>query len=107
MPASKRSAPDSSSNVVASASSSSPGNNPTPPPSKNIIDIQPLRDLAKNFDLDIQPYLDEYLRLTDECLERAEDGDVVGGDYGGDGWEDGVAQNFATAALKIQNSVGM
>ena len=90
MPASKRSAPDTSD--VAST-----GN----PSSK--IDIQPLLDLAKNFDLDIQPYLDEYLRLADECLEDGE----VGDGEGGDGWEDGVAANFATAALKIQNSVGM
>jgi len=67
-----------------------------------IGDIQPLRDLAKNFDIDIEPYLEEFLRLTTE----------VGDEDGGDGRDGGggsgtKTQNFATAALKIQNSVGI
>ena len=66
-----------------------------------VDDIQPLRDLAKNFDLDIEPYLNEYLELTSSDVLLVEDGE---------GEEDGLettAQNFATAALKIQNSVGV
>ena len=63
------------------------------------VDVQPLRDLARNFDIDIEPYLEEYLRLTEEFEE---------GDGGWDEGADGVtAQQFAAAALKIQNSVGM
>ena len=63
---------------------------------ESITNIQPLRDLAKNFDIDIEPYLDEYLKFTnqlDECNNEEE--------------EATTAQSFANAALKIQNSVGM
>lgn len=67
--------------------------------SEAAVVVQPLRDFAKNFDIDIHSYLDEYLQLTQEYLE--EDMGVV--------VEGGVAnqQNFAEAALKIQNSAGM
>ena len=68
-----------------------------------VDDIQPLRDLAKNFDLDITEYLNEYLELTSH-QSLSEDGE--GGDEDGDNGET-TAQNFATAALKIQNSVGV
>ena len=66
---------------------------------KELVSIQPLRDLAKNFDLDIEILLQEYLELTRHLDDDDEDGEV-------DAMED-VAQNFATAALKIQNSAGM
>jgi len=75
------------------------------------VDIQPLRDLAKNFDIDIEPYLQEYLRVTG-------DDDMEVERYGDDGSSSGTTtttsttttikqHNFAAAALKIQNSVGI
>lgn len=69
-----------------------------------VDDIQPLRDLAKNFDLDITEYLNEYLELTSHQL-LSEDGG--GGEEEDDRDGETTAQNFATAALKIQNSVGV
>ena len=51
-------------------------------------DIQPLRDLARNFDIDIEPYLQEY--LNDD-----------------DGHNDEEAKRFASAALKLQNSTSI
>ena len=55
------------------------------------IDIQPLRDLARNFDIDIEPYLQEYLQQTTDFLNNNTDGNDV-------------KSNFSQAALKIQNS---
>lgn len=50
----------------------------------------------QNFDLNIEPYLQEYLTVTNQLNLDDEDCD-----------EETTVQNFATAALKIQNSVGM
>ena len=82
--------------------------------SEVVDDVQPLRDLAKNFDIDIEPYLQEYLASTYDRPERDDaDADGGGGEGGGEGGTmdgddgGGTARNFAAAALKIQNSVGM
>ena len=53
------------------------------------IDIQPLRDLAKNFDIDIEPYLQEYLHHQINISN-------------GSNISDDVKSNFSQAALKIQ-----
>lgn len=58
------------------------------------IDIQPLRDLARNFDIDIEPYLQEYLQQTTDFLNNNTDGNDV-------------KSNFSQAALKIQNSAAI
>ena len=50
----------------------------------------------QNFDLNIEPYLQEYLTVTNQLNLDDEDCD-----------DETTVQNFATAALKIQNSVGM
>lgn len=60
---------------------------------KPTIDIQPLRDLARNFDIDIEPYLQEYLQHTNDFLSA----DSSGGDN----------NHFSQAALKIQNSAAI
>ena len=65
------------------------GNNNTNKPS---IDIQPLRDLARNFDIDIEPYLQEYLQHTNDFLDAS---------------SNDVKSNFSQAALKIQNSAAI
>ena len=78
------------------------GNNETQQQPSVVDDIQPLRDLAKNFDLDITEYLNEYLELTSH-QSLSEDGVEEEDDRDGET----TAQNFATAALKIQNSVGV
>ena len=79
------------------------GNNETQQQQPSVVDdIQPLRDLAKNFDLDITEYLNEYLELTSH-QSLSEDGVEEEDDRDGET----TAQNFATAALKIQNSVGV
>lgn len=62
--------------------------------SSSSIDIQPLRDLAKNFDIDIEPYLQEYLHHASSISN------------GGSTSED-VKSNFSQAALKIQNSAAI
>jgi condensin-2 complex subunit H2 len=59
--------------------------------------IQPLRDLARNFDIDIEPYLQEYLYYeglhdTHHDLESSSTPE---------------ATQFAAAALKIQNSTSI
>ena len=54
-----------------------------------VDDIQPLRDLGKNFDINIEPYLEEYLRHTSDILN------------------DPSESNFSQAALKIQNSAAI
>ena len=58
------------------------------------IDIQPLRDLAKNFDIDIEPYLQEYLHHHTNISN-------------GGSTSDDVKSNFSQAALKIQNSAAI
>ena len=79
------------------------GNNETQQQQPSVVDdIQPLRDLAKNFDLDITEYLNEYLELTSH-QSLSEDGVEEEDDRDGET----TAQNFATGALKIQNSVGV
>mmetsp|Transcript_16838 Transcript_16838/g.28504 ORF Transcript_16838/g.28504 Transcript_16838/m.28504 type:complete len:787 (-) Transcript_16838:1067-3427(-) len=65
------------------------GNNTTNKPS---IDIQPLRDLARNFDIDIEPYLQEYLQHTNDFPDAS---------------SNDVKSNFSQAALKIQNSAAI
>ena len=71
---------------------------PAPSAASASQQIQPLRDLAANFDLDIEVYLREYLDLVAQDAEAFSDDD-----------HEAVtsASNFAAAALKIQNSVGM
>eukprot|EP00985_Skeletonema_marinoi_P018518 scaffold10366_cov111-Skeletonema_marinoi.AAC.6 len=59
---------------------------------KPSIDIQPLRDLARNFDIDIEPYLQEYLQHTNDFLDAS---------------SNDVKSNFSQAALKIQNSAAI
>lgn len=62
------------------------------------IDIQPLRDLARNFDIDIEPYLQEYLQHT-------ANNDFLSSNNGSD--NDDAKSNFSQAALKIQNSAAI
>ncbi|KAL7481034.1 hypothetical protein ACHAW6_006709 [Cyclotella cf. meneghiniana] len=69
-----------------------------------VLDIQPLRDLARNFDIDIEPYLQEYLHyesdIADGDLNRINSSATDTVSRGGET----NAMAFATAALKIQNS---
>ncbi|KAK1747417.1 condensin-2 complex subunit H2 [Skeletonema marinoi] len=62
---------------------------------KPSIDIQPLRDLARNFDIDIEPYLQEYLQHTNDLLDASSSD------------SSNVKSNFSQAALKIQNSAAI
>ncbi|EJK56175.1 hypothetical protein THAOC_23992 [Thalassiosira oceanica] len=70
---------------------------PAPSASSASEQIQPLRDLAANFDLDIEVYLREYLDLVAEDAALSDDEHEAVTN----------ASNFAAAALKIQNSVGI
>ncbi len=47
------------------------------------INIQPLRDLARNFDIDIEPYLQEYLQQqqTTDLNGDTNNDDGNGGDF--------------------------
>lgn len=77
---------------------------------KNVIvdDIQPLRDLALNFDIDIEPYLREYLEDV-----SGQNNDNKGGNYEEDEENTDATtatttqQTFATAAIKLQTSAGI
>lgn len=71
-----------------------------PHPANEPLDIQPLRDLARNFDIDIEPYLQEYLYF--ESLDDA----PFDTNTSWDGREEKAA-SFAAAALKIQNSTSI
>mmetsp|Transcript_21405 Transcript_21405/g.44920 ORF Transcript_21405/g.44920 Transcript_21405/m.44920 type:complete len:893 (-) Transcript_21405:98-2776(-) len=78
------------------------------------IDIQPLRDLARNFDIDIEPYLEEYLRQTTHGDDNDDDDNHTGNHSYNDGTRNSTDDNgqssrpnFAQAALKIQNSTGI
>ena len=62
------------------------------------IDVQPLRDLARNFDIDIEPYLQEYLHQTTNLLDSSSNSGSS---------SDDVKSNFSAAALKIQNSAAI
>ncbi|KAL3789509.1 hypothetical protein HJC23_009745 [Cyclotella cryptica] len=74
------------------------------PEDAEVLDIQPLRDLARNFDIDIEPYLQEYLYYQSNIA----DGDSYAPNSGAPDnvprSGEGNATAFATAALKIQNS---
>jgi condensin-2 complex subunit H2 len=62
--------------------------------------IQPLRDLARNFDIDIEPYLQEYLYY--ESLN--DDGSIEQPHHF---TSQDKSTQFAAAALKIQNSTSI
>jgi len=78
---------------------------------KNVIvdDIQPLRDLALNFDIDIEPYLREYL----EDVSGQNDVNDNDEDEDEENYTDTATattttqQTFATAAIKLQTSAGI
>jgi condensin-2 complex subunit H2 len=63
--------------------------------------IQPLRDLARNFDIDIEPYLQEYLHY-ESSLDNDVDGIINPSSS-----SCSTKTQFATAALKIQNSTSI
>jgi condensin-2 complex subunit H2 len=65
------------------------------------LDIQPLRDLARNFDIDIEPYLQEYLLL------HTKSGSVSAAAADDSRKSSDVKSNFSQAALKIQNSAAI
>ena len=75
--------------------------------SKPTIDIQPLRDLAANFDIDIEPYLQEYLQHTNNDFLDDDDASGDGGDDNNSNNNNTVKSNFSQAALKIQNSAAI
>ena len=67
------------------------------------MDIQPLRDLARNFDIDIEPYLEEYLKQTNDLND--DNGTTIERSSSASARQ--APPNFAQAALKIQNSIGI
>jgi hypothetical protein len=74
---------------------------------KNVIvdnNIQPLRDLALNFDIYIEPYLCEYLK---DVQTNDNEGDNNNEEDNENTTAATTQQTFATAAIELQISAGI